>query len=146
MVIVINDDEELLLVRYDKKKRKTLYAYTEDKEVFIGSRRFVVPAFFWFDGSTVPRFAWGLIAPGGRTRAAGALHDYLYDTKGRGWYGEYNLTRRQIDRLFYLHLLQLGTPRAQAKLMYVGVRTPIAWLYWRSESGGIIDKRARVSY
>jgi hypothetical protein len=120
--------------RWCKVKNKRLFAYLQDETFTVNGREFTVPAFYWFDGATVPRLLWWLYSPTGIAFEAASLHDFLCDTKGRGLYGEYNLTKLEVDELFYEHLLQDETPPLQAKTMYLGVRTWIGQKYWDKES------------
>ncbi len=45
------------------------------------------PEGFVIDGASVPRAAWSIVRPFGRTLRASVIHDRLYDTRGR-WPGE----------------------------------------------------------
>lgn len=119
---------------YFPERGKRLWWYLTDQTFIVGGKAYTVPAGYLFDGSTVPGVLEGLFSPTGVTFHAGALHDFLYDTKGKGLRGEYNLTRRQVDRIFYLHMLAENTPRVQARIMHAGVRTFIGAGYWRRES------------
>jgi hypothetical protein len=115
-------------------KRKRLFAYLQDEIFIVNNKAYTVPAGYWFDGATTQRPLWGVFSPTGIAFFPAGLHDFLCDTKGRGLYGEYNLTKMQVDKIFYDHLLMEDTPKAQAKLMFAGVRTPIGQLYWDNES------------
>ena len=42
-----------------------------------------VPEGFVYDGASVPRAAWNIVRPFGRTLRASVIHDWLYDQRGR---------------------------------------------------------------
>jgi hypothetical protein len=116
--------------KYCPKRKKRLWAYAEDQLFIVAGMKFKVPAGYWFDGATVPRpFHW-LFSPTGIAFEAAALHDWLYDTQGAG----YALTRKDVDWLFYRHMLQDKTPRLQAWIMWLAVRTPAGKAYWDKDS------------
>ncbi len=122
--------------RYWPEKRKALYTYAENKVIELGGQTYVIPADYWFDGATVPRPLWGVFSPNGIAFHAAALHDWLYDTQGKGMSGfsQHSLCRKKVDLLFYRMMRMEGTPRAQARLMYWAVRTPVGKKYWDSDS------------
>ena len=123
-----------IITAWDAKKRKRLFSYLVDQTFTIAGRKYTVPAGYWFDGATVPGLLEGLFSPTGITFFAASLHDFLYDTRGRGLHGEYSLSRKEVDEIFYLHMLQDETPRAQARLMWLGVRTPVGQGFWDRDS------------
>jgi hypothetical protein len=127
---------ENLRARYCHSKRKRLYCYAEHREFVVDGRMYLVPRDYEWDGATVPRLLWWLFSPTGITQEAASLHDWLYDTKGRGMQGytQHGLTRAQVDRLFLRHMLADGTPRLQAWMMWAGVRTWIGLKFWNDDS------------
>lgn len=119
---------------FDTDSGKRIWWYLSDQTFMVGGKAFVVPANYCFDGATVPRALWSLFSPVGVAFHPAALHDFLYDTQGKGIAGEYNLTRKEVDKVFLVHLLGEGAPKAQAWLMWLGVRTPIGLNFWKNES------------
>lgn len=63
------------------------------------------------------KFRW-LFAPSGPAVKAGALHDYLYKTRGLS--GHY--TRQQCDDIFYEAMVAVKVEALQAWAIYQGVR------------------------
>lgn len=115
-------------------RRKRLFHYLKDEIFIIRGKKYIVPKGYIFDGATVPRALQGFISVTGISFEAASLHDYLYDTQGKGLKGEYNLTREEVDMIFFMHMLQEGVPKSQAKLMYWAVRTPVGQKYWNTAS------------
>ena len=98
--------------------------------VGLGTKKYsyVIPVGFITDFASVPRPLWWFISPTDKTVIrASLLHDYLYRTGSR--------TRKDADYLFHLKLLEDGTPRWKAKLMYLAVRIfgKRAWNRYRRE-------------
>ena len=55
------------------------FRYSSD----IANTVITVPADFVYDGASVPRAAWNIVRPFGRTLRASVIHDWLYHTRGR---------------------------------------------------------------
>ncbi len=85
--------------------------------VTVGNKRYIyiVPVGFITDFASVPRPLWWFVSPTDKTVIrASLLHDYLYRTGSR--------SRKEADYLFYLKLLEDGTPKWKAWIMYQAVR------------------------
>ena len=77
---------------------------------------YFIPRGFVTDFASVPRALWWLVSPTDYSvLRASLLHDYLYRTGHR-------IDRKRADRLFYRKLIEDGTPRWKARLMYWAVR------------------------
>jgi len=82
-------------------------------------RLIVVPAGYLSDLASVPRLARRLVdAQSPTTRRPAVVHDFLYTDQ------THRFTKREADRIFYDALLDEGTPR------------PLAWLMWKAVSLG----------
>ena len=57
----------------------TDFRYSSD----IADAVITAPEGFVIDGASVPRAAWSIVRPFGRTLRASVIHDRLYDTRGR---------------------------------------------------------------
>jgi hypothetical protein len=81
-------------------------------------RGYTIPAGFRTDFASIPRFALSLMGSPVRKeyRRASLVHDFLCVTK--------MATRASADRIFYEILLEDGTKKRQALLMYLAV---IVW-------------------
>lgn len=134
MIEVIH--KRTILYGYSDRKHKTMWAYPEDREFYVAGKTFVVPAHYEFDGATVPGLIEGLFSPTGVTFEAASLHDWLYDTWGLGHplFSRHDLSRRDVDEIFFRHMLQDSTPKLQAQLMWLGVRTPKGKQFWDDNS------------
>ncbi len=55
------------------------FRYSSD----IAAAVITVPEGFIYDGASVPRAAWNIVRPFGRTLRASVIHDWLYDRRGR---------------------------------------------------------------
>jgi len=88
---------------------------------FIGPRgdTHTISAGFQYDGASIPRIVWTALGatPDGLHRAATLIHDWLYINRGNLPY-----TRKEVDNLFLVQMLELGMPRAKSRKMYRGVR------------------------
>lgn len=76
-----------------------------------------VPTGFITDGASSPQIFYMLCAPmSGRHAEAAVLHDYLYsrDSSAR-------ITKEQADKIFYRAMLDNGTSKATACLIYKAV-------------------------
>lgn len=90
--------------------------------------QFVVSNGFLTDGCSVPRILHPLIPKWDETTNAVIIHDWLlehpevreFDDKGE-FIREFNLTRKEIDNLFYKHLIVSGVGLTRAKILYLGV-------------------------
>jgi hypothetical protein len=85
---------------YCPEKMKMMWELQEDVCFTVNGISFTIKQGFIFDGATVPRYLWWLFNITGLAFFAACLHDWLYDTKGKGLYGELNLTRLEVDILF----------------------------------------------
>ena len=121
----------LLREKYCETKRKRLWALNEDRAFFVDGQMFIIPKGYYWDGATVPRPLWFLFAPVGKAFWPAIVHDFLYETKGKGIPGyRHDLTRKQVDKIFLRQMIAEGVPKVQAHLMYWGVRTPIGRRFW----------------
>jgi hypothetical protein len=119
--------------RYCTKRRRRLYHFTSDEGFFIGKDFYKVPAGYEFDGLSVPvPFQW-MFPRNGRGKWAGSLHDYLYDTKGRGLHGDLHVSRKHADQLFRNHLIKDGVAKWQANLFWFAVRVG-GWWHWNKNT------------
>lgn len=77
----------------------------------------VVPIGYATDLASVPRFAWRIVRPDHPTaRRAAVVHDFIY-TNLTDIY-----TKKQADDIFYEALLEDGTSKVLAFLMWCAVR------------------------
>lgn len=92
---------------------------------------------FPFDGASIPRAFWSLIAPPELLPAALA-HDFLYQHGGRCPRGSYFVngetvlepwTREDADRLFGRIMKECGVPRWKRWPAYRAVRI-FGWRFW----------------
>lgn len=86
------------------------YELTEPLSLF----GFTVPAGFFSDGATTPRWSWALFPPLDRYAEAAFLHDYLLVKKP--------VPRHEADHFFRRALLDLGVKPWRAWVMYYAVR------------------------
>ena len=92
-----------------------------------------VPSGFCFDGASIPRVLWRLFHPmQPRFLAAALVHDWLYKIKGVHDWG-HDMTRKEVDLLFYHMLRTDGVSLVKAQAMYRGVRAG-GWLSFRKKS------------
>ena len=75
----------------------------------------VVPAGFITDLASTPRFAWAFFPRWGRYAEAAVVHDYLC-VLGLGY------TAKQIDTIFYRHMVEDGAAHWRAFIMWTAVR------------------------
>ena len=75
-----------------------------------------VPAGFTTDLASTPRITWAFFPRWGRYAEAAVVHDYLC-IYGLGY------TARQIDAIFYNHMMEDGAATWRAYIMWVAVRT-----------------------
>ena len=90
---------------------------------------YFVPKGFITDFASIPRPFWWLVSPTDYSvLRASLLHDYLYRTGHR-------IGRKYADWLFYKKLIEDGTPKFKAKLMYWAVRlfAKKVWERYRKE-------------
>lgn len=77
----------------------------------------VVPDGYTTDLASVPRWAWRIVRPDHPTvRRASALHDYLYTDLTD------EFTKAQADNIFYKAMIEDGTSKVLASLMWLAVR------------------------
>jgi hypothetical protein len=76
----------------------------------------IVPAGYVHDLASVPRWAWRIVRPDHPTaRRPAVVHDYIYTDLTR------YLTKKQADNIFYEALLEEGTSKFLAWIMYKAV-------------------------
>lgn len=77
----------------------------------------VVPVDYPTDLASVPRFAWRIVRPDHPTaRRAAVVHDYIYTDLTQVF------LKRHADQIFYDALLEDGTSKTLAYLMWLAVR------------------------
>ena len=87
-----------------------------------------VPNGFIWDGSSSPRFLWGLLSADGDFEIASLIHDYLYENKIQG--------RKYADKeMLKWSIYVNGTTKYSVRnidnyLRYYGVRL-FGWFVWR---------------
>lgn len=84
--------------------------------------KIVVPVGFVTDLASIPRALWWWQAPHEGTMAPAIIHDYLY------W--EQSCTKDEADAVLYLALREIGLGLFDARVLYLGVRTPSAQNAW----------------
>lgn len=87
--------------------------------LYINTNGFItIPAGFITDGASCPKILWSLCSPmTGPQAEAAVMHDWFYSKdSGAG------LSRKQADRLFFDAMIENGTGRFKANLIYSGVR------------------------
>lgn len=76
----------------------------------------VVPVGYVHDLASVPRWAWRIVRPDHPTaRRPSVVHDYIYTDLTK------YLTKKEADNIFYEALLEEGTGRVLAWLMWAAV-------------------------
>jgi len=81
------------------------------------SQLVVVPLGYLSDLASVPRMARRLVdAQSSTTRRPSVVHDFIYTDQ------THRFTKREADQMFYDALLEEGTPKALAWLMWKAVR------------------------
>lgn len=76
----------------------------------------VVPVGYVHDLASVPRWAWRIVRPDHPTaRRPSVVHDYIYTDLTK------YLTKKEADNIFYEALLEEGTSRVLAWLMWAAV-------------------------
>jgi hypothetical protein len=119
--------------RYCTKRRRRLYWFIEDQPFTILGEKYVVPAYYEWDGLSIPLpFQW-LFPRNGRGKHAAALHDFLYDTKGKGLNGEYKVGRIKADIIFFFHLVEDGVNEIQSAL-FTSMVLLFAWFKWNKNT------------
>lgn len=87
--------------------------YFDKKESFA----ITVPIGYKTDLASVPRIAWRIVRPDHPTaRRAAVVHDYIYTDLTDMF------TKKQADEIFYQALLEEGTSKFLAYMMYLSVR------------------------
>ena len=91
------------------------------------SKHLIVPAYFEYDGASVPFFGWlATTTPfDPRVMKAALAHDWLYHTHNV-W------DRKAADLLFYKLLRENNLSYIKSKLMYWAVRIA-SWPYWKND-------------
>lgn len=75
----------------------------------------VVPIDYIFDGASTPWWSWSLFPRFGTVAAAALIHDYCY-------LNDVNFTRKEVDDMFYRHMVEDGTEKWRAWIMWAAVR------------------------
>jgi hypothetical protein len=86
----------------------------EDFTVETSKGTIIIPKGFKTDLASSPRLAWIFIPPFGRYTLAAIVHDYLCEIK--------MFSRKENDVIFYEKMLDYGTYKWKAKIMYSSVR------------------------
>jgi hypothetical protein len=86
-----------------------------------GADEIVVPIGFVTDLASIPRELWWWQSPHEATMAPAIIHDYLY------W--EQSCTKDEADAVMYLAMEDLSAK--DYKLVYMGVRSPLAASAWK---------------
>lgn len=94
------------------------------------NRYIVVPEGFVTDYASIPKMVprWIVDQDDGIIREAAVLHDYLYSKKG----GQTH-KRKFCDQLLYEGMLELGSPKWKAMLVYSAVRM-FGWLFYKKDT------------
>lgn len=85
-----------------------------------------IPAWYEFDGASIPRLFWSVVGHPMDTKVlrAALVHDYIYTSeRGRG--------RKQADDIFIEAMLVLWVNKYKAIIYYIWVR--IWWRYVRNK-------------
>lgn len=99
------------------KRRSNKVRVVYDWEVWVGDERFVVPAGYISDWSSIPRPMWIFYPPNfSEARQAALLHDYIYSHLWPLY------TRKFADTVFHRMMLDDGARRSTARLFYLSVR------------------------
>lgn len=83
---------------------------------------FLVPRGFVTDLASIPRGLWWWESPQESTLSPAIIHDYLY------W--QQSCSKDESDAVMYLAMVDVGMGRASRRLVYTGIRTPIAQSAW----------------
>jgi len=94
----------------------------------------VIPQWFVTDFDTVPHIPFIFAMYKGRSRIAALIHDFLYALSDR--------PRKDIDELFYKHMLKDDVPKWIAWPMYIGVRA-FGWRYFDRAVGDTAEEKMR---
>lgn len=99
------------------KKGSNKWRLAEDFIVFVDDRRFVVPAGYPTDLSSIPRWFWWLW-PAGHTgaRTAAIWHDRAYSH----WWGM--ISKDYADRVFKAIMEHRGAGKCTVRVFYLAVR------------------------
>ena len=78
--------------------------------------KILIPAYFLYDGASIPWFAWVAIYTPFHpdVMAASLVHDWLYVS--------HQCSRKEADQIFYSILILNGVNKTKAKLMYRALR------------------------
>jgi len=95
----------------------------------LGSGRVIeVPAPFFTDGASVPRWLWSFLPTWGSYSRAAVVHDYLLFLLKDGRPHAEGQTRRQCDGVFWEAIGVCPTSFGVRCLLYFGVSLRTAWL------------------
>jgi hypothetical protein len=88
--------------------------------------RIIIPAWYEFDGASIPKFFWSLVGHPMDTQVlrAALVHDYIYTNERRRG-------RKQADDIFLEAMLVLWVNIYKASTYYIGVR--LWWWYVRNK-------------
>lgn len=91
-----------------------------------------IPVGYEFDGASVPRAFYNVLARFTDSLPAAMVHDYRYDpTPGADGLKRRELTRAEADREFYNNLRSAGVGWRRAQLAYRAVRL-FGWRPWNA--------------
>jgi len=113
---------------YDKSKIKSFFEkYRFDSSVLCYNH--TIPHGTTWNGATIPRLAWSILGyyPHGIMSEPSLLHDDLYVNEGSSDITKFS--RKEVDQVFYSHMLYVGVKPISAKIMYKCVRA-FGWVYW----------------
>jgi len=137
-------NNELILkpiLQPDPNKLKEAYEVVDDIEATEGSVVVKVPAFFQFDGASIPRFAWQVIGDPFRPRfmRASVFHDWIYHT--------HQVDKKTADDRFHEMLREDGVGSIKTWIMQKAVTT-FGGGYWQNDQGDkdyIVRLAARIT-
>lgn len=102
--------------KYYRLAKTLYYEHPETKEVE------TIPAGYYTDGASIPRWLWTFCGSpfSGNYIEAAIIHDWLYHLaidkkKPKG-------TRSEADRIFYIAMLEYGVGKVEAQTKYKAVR------------------------
>lgn len=118
-----------------EKYHLKFYSDHLDKEV-----EFHIPKHFIVDGASIPRFFWRLVSHPLNPRywVAFVVHDYLYGNSLLNIW-EQNLSRHDVDELFYEMLRAEGVGWTVANTMHKAVRSG-GWTSFRKNNNKFATK------
>ncbi len=115
------------ILKPDLGKLAEAYELVEDFTIIHAQQTICIPAFFQYDGASIPSPIWPAIGTpfNPRFMRAALFHDWLYYT--------HLLTREQADSFFYDILLQDGVHSITARLMREAVANFGRW-HWENDA------------